>query len=137
MVPLVQRFRRHLPTFAMEKGDMQNRNGWLIYISSFLWWLTIVYICNLIKISCTDTYQNSRFKSDYYICDILLIKRIQFIWPVWQSVMLFCGYLPFTNYFNIVFFSMVYGVFLEYSESRILGFDDFYCALSGMYIGYG
>lgn len=50
----------------------------------------------------------------------------------------------YKNYLSLVFFSMVYGFFSNFISALyfpvlldILGVDDFRCALSVLYVGYG
>lgn len=115
----------YLPAFAMEQGTDKTNAAWLITISSFadlLGRITIGWI--------SDKKWTKRI---YLIAVSMAVSGVvQCLSPFYK------------NYLSIVVFSMVYGFFSNFISVLyspvlldILGLDDFRCALSVMYVGYG
>lgn len=115
----------YLPAFAMEQGADKTDAAWLITISSF------ADLIGRLTIG--------------WISDKKWIKRIYLI-AISMSVsgVVQCLSPFYKNYLSFVFFSVVYGFFSNFISALyspvlldILGLDDFRCALSVMYVGYG
>uniref|UniRef100_A0A8W8IU53 Major facilitator superfamily (MFS) profile domain-containing protein n=1 Tax=Magallana gigas TaxID=29159 RepID=A0A8W8IU53_MAGGI len=115
----------YLPAFAMEQGTDRTDAAWLITISSFadlLGRITIGWISD-----------KKRVKRIYLIAISMVVSGVvQCLSPFYK------------NYLSLVFFSMVYGFFSNFISALyfpvlldILGLDDFRCALSVLYVGYG
>lgn len=115
----------YLPAFAMEQGTDRTDAAWLITISSFadlLGRITIGWISD-----------KKRIKRIYLIAISMVVSGVvQCLSPFYK------------NYLSLVFFSMVYGFFSNFISALyfpalldILGLDDFRCALSVLYVGYG
>lgn len=115
----------YLPAFAMEQGTDKTDAAWLITISSFADFLGRIIVG--------------------WISDKKWTKRIYLIAiSMTVSGVVQCLSPFYKNYLSVVFFSMVHGFFSNFISALyspvlldILGLDDFRCALSVMYVGYG